>query len=1035
MPDALQIAMLGAPRVHLDAEPASGFVSAKAEALVYYLAAAGREERRDRLAGLLWSDVDEARARKNLRDVLSNLRRVLGGSVEITRETVALPVQAGVDVDTRTFVTAVQAGTTASLAQAVALYHGEFLEGFYVAEAPLFEEWVLGEREYYRQLAQQALTSLADQFLRQGNRLRAMQAINRLLALDPWREEAHRQLMVLLAISGQPSAALAQYRKARAVLRDELGVEPAIETRMLYEQIRAGKLAVPDDATLPALVAVASTPAPAPVAPIPNNLPAQLETFIGRAGEVAQVQAKLLDPACRLLTVVGPGGMGKTSLALEAARGLVGGMAAGALRDGIYLATLSEIQPSSQAVAEALAGCVADSLSLPLAGAVPAHSQLVDYLRQKQMLIVLDDFDQLLDAAPLLVELLEHAAGLKLLVTSRRRLNVRGEHLLSLAGLPYPDALPAAQATRWESYTAIQLFLQRARSVEPGFEADEATLAAIGRLCQMLAGLPLAIELAASRVRSLSVHELLAEIERGIHELGGGPAGRHQSLEVVFDQSWRLLAPAEQRALQSLAIFRAGFGRAAAAAVGASHDQLAALVDHSLVQRATTHGPAGARYELLDALRFYVLERLDPGEAVTLGERHSAYFLAWLQPLQDDLLGRRQQDALNAIRLELDNVRAAWEWAVAQRNVAALEQVQQSLFHFYDMRSYFREGEERFGRAVQMAATLPEGSQRDRAWGVLLARWAWFTFHLGGQRAAQRQLERSLDLLRPLGDASLLAFPLNYLGAVELYLGDYPTAQAHCREALAASRAGGQWHGVVVAKSVLSQIAYAQGDYDEARRQGQESLAIDRERGNRWGMAYSLVTLGKVAYAIHDYAAAESRYQEALAVRRAMDDRRGQALCLTLLGDAATAQAELERAVGYFEQALAVFEDIGNRWGASDALARLGRTASEQGRYADAEAYLARALDQAVASDAVPVQLAVLAEFAVLRWRTAPEQAAELAALVQSHPSATEDSRARVATLPTSRVRAISDDPNVWLADLLAQTGKWYNAAAPGEVA
>ncbi|MCA9871891.1 MAG: hypothetical protein KC487_16115, partial [Anaerolineae bacterium] len=309
MNTGLDISMLGSPGVALAGDPVTGFVSAKSQALVFYLAATGETHRRGHLAGLLWSDVEEARARKNLRDVLSNLRRILGPALAITRQEVALVAGFPVVVDTSLFEAAARAGGPESLARAASLYRGEFLAGFYLSGAPLFEEWALGQREHYRLMALQVLSELTTVYVAQGQSLRAIDTLTQLLAADPWREEGYRQLMTLLADTGDTSAAITQYQRLRSVLADELGVEPDHETQALYEQIRSGKRSA-------AVVAGISTEsAPSVVASVASNVPARTHPFVGRGQAVDRVLAAIGDPGCRLLTVVGQGGIGKTELA------------------------------------------------------------------------------------------------------------------------------------------------------------------------------------------------------------------------------------------------------------------------------------------------------------------------------------------------------------------------------------------------------------------------------------------------------------------------------------------------------------------------------------------------------------------------------------------------------------------------------------------------------------------------------------------------------------------------------------------------
>jgi tetratricopeptide (TPR) repeat protein len=341
---------------------------------------------------------------------------------------------------------------------------------------------------------------------------------------------------------------------------------------------------------------------------------------------------------------------------------------------------------------------------------------------------------------------------------------------------------------------------------------------------------------------------------------------------------------------------------------GASLPTLAALVDNSLVRRTTLSGPnPAARYELLEIVRQYAAEKLAQApsaaggiEEMEVRDRHCHYYLAFLEQRKADLQGSRQLEALTEVGLEIENIRSAWRWAVAQipyapAYVTAVGRAVESLFHFYDMGSRFQEGEELLAQVAACLAEMPASENilaRNMVRGKVLARQGWFTFHLGRQVEAKGLLEKSLEVLRLLEASAETVFPLNYLASVTYYLGDYEAAQRLCQQALAASRASGDRLGVAIAKNVLSQIAHWLGRHGEARQYGQESLAIEREIGNRWSMTYSLITLGRVAYALGDYSEAQARFQESLAIREAMRDARGSAICLNYLGDTAYALAD-----------------------------------------------------------------------------------------------------------------------------------------------
>ena len=1061
----LHITLLGNPAINLDGKAVTGFVSNKAQALVCYLAATGQSHGREMLAGLLWSDVPDSSAKKNLRDVLSNLRKLLGPFLNITRQTVSLEETAGIFIDCHAFITAVLDKTLVTspalveidatlLREAAELYRGDFLAGFYVDEAPLFEEWMLGEREHLRQLALQTLTTLAGHYGRQRHYTPAIDYTMRLLAMDPWREEAYRELMLLLALSGQRSAALAQYERCRRILNEELGVEPAGETTALYEQIRNNEVTEPalsrspgeqgDKTTLASTGAAPLLPrSPAPL----HNLPAQLTAFVGRDTEVAEVITRLKEPAVRLLTLVGPGGVGKTRLALQAGHHLLSAGEAGQLfPHGIYFASMTGIepvdgrQPAALPVAlpaspslNVLIHTIADALKLSFSGQATPHEQLFNFLRQKEMLLILDNLEHLLVTTHFLVDLLQQAPGIKLLLTSRARLNVRGEQLIMLAGLAYPDAAETAGGEAWAGYEAIQLFLQQATIADPTFTPTAPDKIAISRICRLVAGLPLGIELAAGWVRLISCQEIAQEIEQSLSFLQSAMRDvppRHQSLHAVFDYSWQLLTPAEKRVLRRLSVFLGGFSREAAVQVaGASLPVLAALIDNSLLrQKATHHALAPIRYELLEVLRQYASEKLveaeaGAGEEREVRERHARFYLGFLQQQRDALQESRQQEALAEIRLEIENLRAAWRWAVTQGQVAAVDQALEGLALFYYMRSWFQEGEEQFSQA---AACLAEWQMSDNSGAARLVRakvmaWqGWFTFLLGKQEAARALLVQTLDVLQPDGAPADLVYPLNWLAFVTYALGEYEAASQLCQEGLAMSRASGYRYGIAIAKNILSQIAYAQEQYQDARRYCQESLALSRDIGNRWSMAFSLTYLGEVAYTLGNYPEAQARFQESLAIREAMGDARGIATCLNHLGDTAVARRSYAEAGRYYQAALANFREIGNQWSVAASLARLGHLALVQTDTDTAWTYFQEALRVADEVQATPQILDALIGIAALLIAEEGEQARHLATIVWRHPETRKESRDRAADLLRQRTGQIPSPASAVSADELA---------------
>ena len=630
----LALSFLGPFQVTLDDQPAT-FATDRARALLAYLAVeADRPHRRETLAGLLWPNRPEVTARRNLSQTLARLRRAIHDQhavppfLQITRKTIQFDA-ATAELDVTRFQTLLatcavhprpgppavrpahsrtngRTGETPAsrlclerLEAAAALYQGEFLQGLFLADSQPFEEWASLKREQLHRQALDILHLLTTYYQGQGAYDRAQRYAECQLALEPWREEAHRGLMRSLALGGQRGAALAQYEICCRLLTDELGVGPAEETVALYEQIRAEKLGKGAEEPESGGKIIVAPLLFRPSVPL-HNLPSQTTPFVGREQELAELARLLADPGVRLVTILGPGGMGKTRLAIEAAQAQLDAFA-----HGVRFVPLAPVAPADSAGStNPLITALGDALDFAFQGSKSPREQLLAYLRGKEMLIVFDNFDHLLEAVDLVGDLISHAPRIKVLVTSRERLNLQEEWLFPLQGMRVPDE-------------AVLLFEQHARQVQPDFDLV-AERAWVIRICQLVDGLPLGIELAAAWTRLMPPQTIAQEIEGSIDFLATtlrNVPERHRSLRAVFDQSWDRLSEAEQAVLAKLSVFRGGFQREVAEAVtGTSLWLLSSLADKSLL-----HVTPSGRYEIRELLRQYVAEKLRgiPGQNVT----------------------------------------------------------------------------------------------------------------------------------------------------------------------------------------------------------------------------------------------------------------------------------------------------------------------------------------------------------------------------------------------------------------------------------
>ncbi len=769
----LEVSLLGAPTI-VGRDGPIRLESTKALALLAFLALQPGPVSRPRLMALLWPDSDESRAAANLRHTLWNLRRRLelpGGAelVVADRAAVRFLPGPGCRVDVHAFLElcarvdpldAVPRAGLAPLLAAASLYRGELLEGLLVDDAPELEEWLLAERERLRLRAVAALDRLVE-LTRPHDLATAVRLAQQAARLDPWREEAHRTLAELLAASGQPVAALRQLEACRLLRAEELQAELTAATLELAERIRRGELRA---AAGPAPGAV-STAAVAAAIPLPSS------PVVGRARELERLASLLADPTCRLLTVLGPGGVGKTRLGLEAARRAA---ATGAFPDGVVVVPLADLD-SPRLVVTAMAS----ALRVAFADSPDPATQLVARLGPSQALLVLDGFEHVMASADLVGTILAGCPGVKLLVTSRERLCLREEWLLDLGGLEVGSADGSERPGE-----AAQLFVQTARRVVLGYAPDSVERAAIARICAAVDGLPLAIELAGPLVRTMPASALAREVERDLDVLESALRDlppHHSSLRALFDHTWRRLTTEEARALAALAVCAAGFDREAALAVARTRPAtVAALVDRSALHRT----PDG-RYRVHEVLRQYAIEKLgqDPEDRGAARDRHARHFLARLAALTPALRSAADPQAADAVQDNLDNLRLAWRHAVERGLTADLEAAAEALALDHERRCCFADGVALLGDAVAALEQRP-AVRGGPLVALLRTLHGGLLVRLGRLDEADESLAGALELAGGDELAGVRALVLFHHGEIATLRGRYDDARRLLAESL-----------------------------------------------------------------------------------------------------------------------------------------------------------------------------------------------------------------------------------------------------------
>ena len=922
----LAIALLGPLQVAVAGVTMTAFPTQKAKALLAYLAVeADRSHARERLTLLLWPDQPRKAAFDSLRQTLFLLRRMLPAPyLHTTRLDVRFAAHGDYRLDVAAFMAAMTAyrqhshreqpicaACSAWLQQAAALYRGDFLAHFVLPDSASFEEWALLKREWLRQEALTAFYQLAEYHERQGDYEQAKAYAWRQIAIDAPREEAHRQLMRALALSGQRREALAQYETCCRILTESVDAAPAVETTALYTQIQQGHFpggishrpvatAAPAP-TDPILVALPAANAP----PWPNNLPALLLPLIGRETELTHLTHLLADPTVRLLTILGPGGIGKSHLALEVAQRLLDerfepmgtgpSQKARTFCDGLYFVSLAALSAAEQVLT-----ALAAALQLRLPAGCDPQQELQAHLRNKQVLFVLDNFEHLRPAVDPLIALLHAARGLTVLVTSRVALNAIGEQLFPLAGLALPSVATQSAAVIAQT-GAVTLFVQSARRRLPTFALSAENAGHVSAICHLIQGMPLAILMTAAWIPLQTPATIVAHLSAGVEQSLTllttewlGTTERHRSLRAVFDHSWHLLGRREQLIFPQLALFCDGFTEEAALAVtAATPGELLTLVQASLVQRT-----ADGRYELHELIRHYAADKLaqttasDPTNSGNAArDRHTGYYAAYLAQFPAGW-GQAAQPAAAAFLRDLANFRTAWFWAVDQLQVEPLAQMMNKLAHFYDVYRPKPEGEAIFRPAAEKllatVALTTASAPMLNVYAAVCLYLAEILMELSRSAEAERWSQRSLQGWQQLADLGQdtrmrQTMTLRNLGRLA-FPTDRRRAYILFQEGLALAQSVDNLltHSVIL--NDLADAAWSLGHYRDAQQWSEQNLALQPRLNNKVAQAWAFNVLGIITLHRGETAEAERLQRDSLQLFQAVSDPGGATHALTHLG-------------------------------------------------------------------------------------------------------------------------------------------------------
>jgi predicted ATPase/DNA-binding SARP family transcriptional activator len=932
MKKKISAAFLGGFQVFRGSQPVVGFGYDKVRALFAYLAV---EDcilfNRVLLAGLFWPEHSQEKAYHSLRQAVLRLRSTIQDDHPlffIHRKGIERNPLANFLTDVMQFESLIRGYSIGEkkditlLESAVELYQGEFLKGLSLAGAEAFEEWLFNRREYFHRQVVSAVEKIVVHHERLLNLETARLYVEKLLNLEPWREEAHRKLMLLLARLGQRSAALRQYELCRQVLLARLDLLPDEETDSLYRRIREMHFI--------------------------ENPGFEITTpLIGRDSELSQLKKMLSDPYTRLVTITGPGGIGKTRLALQLLKDMYGSDIRLFL-NGVMFLELSGVNSI-----ERFLSYLVEAFHLSLIKDTDQIHQIIHYLKDKELLIILDNFEQLINKEVLdfITNLLRETHNVKLVATSRHKLNLNSEVVLSLKGLTFPDPTQPVRLKNLpeQRYGAVDFFLRRIKQARPGLIMQEEDTLAVIRLCQMVEGLPLALLLAASWADSLSLAEIAAEVKGNLDFLRvewQDLSERHRSMHAALNVSWNLLRQEERQIFSYLSVFNGGFSSEAALAVaGASKVVISSLVNKSILN----YDLDKHHYSLHELLRQYGSEKLaenDP-QKKELQDRHSQYFCQYMRNHFAIHDRKDEKGVLHDLEREFDNYQAAWKNACEQGREGEIQDLAGGLHFVFTRKARYTEGTELFEYALNHLSGQESSNPLHTA---------RITAYLGDLAALAGNWEKGRDLLKHALDAAentitheksaleLKAFILSRLGA---FTPSAEEAKKYLDRSLALLRQSGDKRQAAFVLGKLGDLTRITGDLEVAKKLLEESLrlqetAISSEKVN------TMVVLGLHALRTGDLEKSESLLREAANLAHLQDDKERLADALEAKGMGSVYSGKFQEAVPLFKQSLGIRQELGQKARISKCNAFIGLTKLHEGQSKQAKMFAHQAFSVAV---------------------------------------------------------------------------------------
>ena len=900
---ALAFEFLGPPQLILENEPVN--VNRRSiVALLAYLAVndSGQTKKvytREALSALIWPDYDQVKAFTNLRHTLWEIQKTLGpGWLVADRETIGLHADANVWVDVHRFealLSESQAQSDVShriplLTECVKLYRHHFLTGFNLKNAPTFDAWSMTKADELLHKLTTALTLLTEDYCLLGDGEAAIQSARRLVTFDPLNEFAHRQLMQVYVQVGQHNAALKQYHTLEQRLRKEMGLDPQPETRALYKQIRKGNIGQFQVGKQKETISP------------PNNLPQQLTTFIGREHEKAEIVRLLAKN--RLVTLTGSGGVGKSRLSLQ-----VGTEVLHQFQDGVWFIELAPL-----ANPDLIPQTILSALHFGEQAGKTHLKVLEEQLKNKRLLLILDNCEHLKETSVKVAHtLLMSTAEVRILATSREALSIKEELAWRVPSLASPNT--KSNLDQLTQYESVRLFVERSVLVQPYFKVNKVNASAIAQICFRLDGIPLAIELAAARVKALTVHQIASRLDDCFRLLTRGSPTvleRHQTLRAAIDWSYNLLNEDERKLLSRLSVFIGGLTLEAAEQVCIKQggefdvlDVLSDLIDKSLV--IMDGSGVEARYHLLETTRQYALEKLFESKEVEFWRnQHLTYFLDLAEKGSSEIAGPHQAEVIDRLDAELDNFRTALDWCVSNHYVESALQMLGALGWAWDMRGYYNEVRSWFekirmqgncddypevyarllnhlGRFAADFDHLPNAEailEESRAIWLRLGKrgeqgladvlcWLGMNAHnKGNLDQAESFYEKSLAIAQESNNQRTIAGTKMFLGIIEQQRGQIASAQHLYEESLDLSQRAGDLLVISLSGANMAGLFLEQGNYEKARPLLDQALNINEKLQFRFGLRGTWINFAELYRREGDYLRAEQCIEKSMSISR-----------------------------------------------------------------------------------------------------------------------------------------------------------------------